>query len=206
MSMDDNIFSSISPTEKRFGFKTTGEFRCSYPTEELLIMGLTLFCIVLYVGVSAFSGSGRFTSTNSAHILQYNFLEYAGLFVSVILWFIGMGFIFSGIKFSYTADEFKFVITSKYGLEAPLTFYYHDVSRVEYKDSMRFMLTKKGYIVKVITNTGETHTFRYLHNQSSKSFGTKATPFYIIEERVELERKQKQQLKEEVDNDVYTGW
>lgn len=173
---------SFSPNEERFGFHTSGYFRCSYPFERtaaLIITAIAILLFIIFYGVFL-----RETGNNPTGSIFY--ILRCGLFLFIptgFIYFTAITILFRGQEYRYTADEKYFTIFCPESPSGRKTVYisYSDVAAVTYEKNTLFGI-ERGYKVTIVTNKG-THCFNYCIERRTKLRGTDTTPFHIIEER-----------------------
>ena len=197
-------YTSYSPNDERFGFSTSGQFKCAYPKDRLILVLCLLLIIaeivLIVVNFMSFSeimnpdGSikGGFISDDGAYMTgssgsaAYSVINITGSFLIFVLFLTVVGFIIvitvlrSGRKFTFKADETQMTITDSKG--GARTFEYAKVSAVM-EEERRFPFTAPELDIELRTKDG-TFEYRLLHTPMSKVNGISETPFYIIKERI----------------------
>ncbi|MGN0617717.1 MAG: hypothetical protein ACI4J7_01690 [Ruminiclostridium sp.] len=173
---------SFSPNEERFGFHTSGNFRCAYPFERtaaIIITAIAILLFIIFFGV--FMKESRNNPTGGIfYILR------CGMFLFIPTGFVylaAINILFRGQEYRYTADEKNFTIFCPNGTVGNKTIYinYSDVAAVTYENNTLFGI-ERGYKVTIVTKKG-TYCFNYCIERRTKLRGTDTTPFHIIEER-----------------------
>ena len=178
--MDDR-FTSFSKNEERFGFYSGGIINCSYPFEDIFLIGVTALAIILYMILNSIAVNNN--SQNQIQTLQYLVIFIMAPAVGIAVFLFGTGFILAGIKLTYKADEFKFTISYPNDRQPPDIIYYDLVSSVSCKQRHLLLFIDRGLDIKIKTKDGKEYNYQCIHNSISKGAGIKALPFYIIQER-----------------------
>lgn len=173
---------SYSPNEERFGFHASGVFRCSYHSEKVVSIILTIAAILIFLILfGIYIGEIRTNPTGATFYL----IRLIGIFYIPIgfAYFMVINLLFRGQEYRYTADEIRFTIFCPDSSVGRKTIYitYSDVVAVTYQKNTLFGI-ERGYKVTIITNK-QTYYFDYCIERYRKLNSTDTTPFHIIEER-----------------------
>ena len=198
-------YSTFSPVDDRFGFKTKGTFKTAYDGERVVI--LVIFAVIIFFLVAAvicfiFGFQMIFTPPDidktayegqwgNRVIFGFNTAEYGLLIISMVIFFImailsiaalfvAFAILKSGKNCFYKADEIRMEIIQQGRRKKVSVINYADVIKIDYRE--RKFLFLSGFDVFVHTNK-KTHEFRFIHNRLSKVVGITETPFNIILER-----------------------
>ena len=198
-------YTTFSPIDDRFGFKTSGTFKTAYDSERVVILaifGVIIFFLVAAVICFIFGFQMIFTPPDmnktaleaeqgNRVIFGFNTAEYGLLIISMVIFFImailstaallvAFAILKSGKNNFYKADEKRMEIIQQGRRRKVSVINYADVTKVDYRE--RKFLFLGGFDVFVHTNK-KTHEFRFIHNRLSKVVGISETPFNIILER-----------------------
>lgn len=208
------FYTSFSPNDDRFGFRTSGTFKCAYDSERVVLIAIlasVLVCIIGSVICFALSYEMLFTPVDmdkTIHAIEqghrdffgFNTLEY-GLLVTlmfillcmaaigVIAFFVAFAVLRTGRICAFKADEKHMVITRQGRNPKTTVFYYDDVITVDCRER-RFHFIG-GLNITVYTKN-KWHEFRCIHSHSSRADGISGTPFNIICERAGLVKRPQQ--------------
>ncbi|MBQ8791882.1 MAG: hypothetical protein IJZ51_11320 [Ruminiclostridium sp.] len=198
-------YTTFSPVDDRFGFKTNGTFKTAYDSERVVI--LAIFGVIIFFLVSAvicfilgfqmiftppdMNKTALEGEKGNRVIFGFNTAEYGLLIISMIIFFImailstaallvAFAILKSGKNCFYKADEIRMEIIQQGRRRKVSVINYADVTKVDYRD--RKFLFLGGFDVFVHTNK-KTYEFRFIHNRLSKVVGISETPFNIILER-----------------------
>lgn len=172
----------------RFGFSMSGDFYTPYKFETFLIIaligvaivaGLALFFIVNKIQVQ----SRMEQESNSTFVLIGAIIAFL-VFVAILIVVFGVGVksVKKGFRCHYSANDETFTATIGGDLHV---IQYKDVSGVSFRT--RDSLGKiRGYDVLVRMNNGKEESFSIC---SDGYLSPQATPFYIIQERIEILRR-----------------
>ncbi len=206
-------YSSYSPNEERFGFSTSGSFKCAYDSERVIVIAFLISLAALLVGIvisfalcyemlftpvdiNAAAAAGE---RGERQIFGFNPVEYGlsamamvflfGLeIVGLIAFAITLAFLKTGKTCTFKANENYMEIVEQGKNPQTTVIFYNDVINVT--SSERRFLFLSGINVTVYTKQN-IFEFRYIHNHLSKTGGLSETPFNIIMERAELVNRQK---------------
>lgn len=173
---------SYSPNEERFGFHTSGVFRCAYHFERTAAIIITAIAVLLFL--TFYGVFLKETGNNPTGAIFY--LLRCGMFLLIptgFLYLVAITILFRGQEYRYTADEKNFTIFFPESPSGKKTVYisYSDVAAVTYEKNTLFGI-ERGYKVTIVTKKG-TYCFNYCIERRTKLRGTDTTPFHIIEER-----------------------
>ena len=207
-------YSSYSPNEERFGFSTSGSFKCAYDSERVIVIAFLISLAALLVGMiicfalcyemlftpidldkateAAMQGSrGGVFGFNPAEyglsamgMVFLFYLEIAGL----IAFAVTLAFLKTGKTCTFKANENYMEINSLGKNPETTVIFYNDVINVTATE--RKFLFLGGINVTIYTKQ-DFFEFRYIHDHLSKTGGLSETPFNIIMERAELVSKPK---------------
>lgn len=206
-------YSSYSPNEERFGFSTSGSFKCAYDSERVIVIAFLISLAALLVGIvisfalcyemlftpvdiNAAAAAGE---RGERQIFGFNPVEYGlsamamvflfGLeIVGLIAFAITLAFLKTGKTCTFKANENYMEIVEQGKNPQTTVIFYNDV--INATSSERRFLFLSGINVTVYTKQN-IFEFRYIHNHLSKTGGLSETPFNIIMERAELVSKPK---------------
>lgn len=201
-------YTSFSPNEERFGFRTKGHFNCAYENERVIILWCLIVIGACFIGaiVCFFIAYDLVTTPGSVDIatgrhyqsiFAFDLLEYGTASVamaaliclgglSIIAFCIILAILKAGKTYTFVATEVYFEIKPPDETKPSLVFDYNDVLFV-YADERRFLFGIGGYDVVIKTKQGS-HLIRYIHTPESKKGGLSETPFNIIQERIGLKK------------------
>ncbi len=207
-------YTSFSPIEERFGFKTSGSFNCAYDNQRLIIMvlaGVIAFfavaCIIIFIMIyRVVTDVDIPTAVELAEALDQgaNLREFifgfdlaiygsymvafiAGfilLIFSIVAYIVGITILRTGTRYTFTANEERFVI------QPPETKEIKPAIIIYYKDVINVTATERKFLsvahgMDVTIHCKEKDIiFRYIHTPKSKLNGITETPFHIIMERI----------------------
>lgn len=206
-------YSSYSPNEERFGFSTSGSFKCAYDSERViviaflislgvLLLGMLISFVLCYellftpVDINAAAAAGE---RGERQIFGFNPAEYGltaiGMvflfwleIVGIIAFAITLAVLKTGITCTFKANENYMEIVEQVKNPRTTVIFYNDVINVTATE--RKFLFLSGINVTVYTKQNF-FEYRYIHNHLSKTGGLSETPFNIIMERAELVSKPK---------------
>lgn len=206
-------YSSYSPNEERFGFSTSGSFKCAYDSERViviaflislgvLLLGILISFVLCYellftpVDINAAAAAGE---RGERQIFGFNPAEYGltaiGMvflfwleIVGIIAFAITLAVLKTGITCTFKANENYMEIVEQVKNPRTTVIFYNDVINVTATE--RKFLFLSGINVTVYTKQNF-FEYRYIHNHLSKTGGLSETPFNIIMERAELVSKPK---------------
>ena len=206
-------YSSYSPNEERFGFSTSGSFKCAYESERViviaflislgvLLLGILISFVLCYellftpVDINAAAAAGE---CGERQIFGFNPAEYGltaiGMvflfwleIVGIIAFAITLAVLKTGITCTFKANENYMEIVEQVKNPRTTVIFYNDVINVTATE--RKFLFLSGINVTVYTKQNF-FEYRYIHNHLSKTGGLSETPFNIIMERAELVSKPK---------------
>lgn len=198
-------YTTFSPVDDRFGFKTNGTFKTAYDSERVVILaifGVIIFFLVAAVICFILGFQMIFTPPDidktvyeyeqgNRVLFGFNTAEYGLLIISMVIFFImtilstaalfvAFAILKSGKNNSYKADENRMEIIQHGRRKKVSVINYADVIKVDYRE--RKFLFLGGFDVFVHTNK-KVYEFRFIHNRLSKVVGITETPFNIILER-----------------------
>ncbi len=198
-------YTTFSPVDDRFGFKTKGNFKTAYDGERVVI--LTIFAVIIFFLVASvicfilgfqmiftppdIDKTALEAEKGNRVIFGFNTAEYGLLIISMVIFFImailsvaallvAFAILKSGKNNSYKADETRMEIVQQGRRKKVSVINYADVIKVDYRE--RKFLFLGGFDVFIQTNK-KTYEFRFIHNRLSKVIGITETPFNIILER-----------------------
>ena len=93
----------------------------------------------------------------------------------------------NGVVYRYTADNNVFSVVSEKAGMKKTDIYYNDIVSITYDPYVLFGLIDRGSLVSIVTRSLGTVTFEYIYNKSILSRDRENTPFYIIEQRIEMQ-------------------
>ncbi len=206
-------YSSYSPNEERFGFSTSGSFKCAYDSERVIVIAFLISLGVLLLGIlinfvlcyellftpvdiNAAAAAGERVERQ---IFGFNPAEYGltaiGMvflfwleIVGIIAFAITLAVLKTGITCTFKANENYMEIVEQVKNPRTTVIFYNDVINVTATE--RKFLFLSGINVTVYTKQNF-FEYRYIHNHLSKTGGISETPFNIIMERAELVSKPK---------------
>lgn len=206
--MYNSSYSTFSPLDDRFGFKTNGTFKCAYDSERvvvLLFFALILLfivggCICAVVGVGMLNTPVDIESAISAadqaerNFFGFDTRVYGVFIISMVIFFImavlsaaallmAVAVLKSGIPYSFRADENRMEIIKQGKHRKIIVINYDDVINVDFRE--RKFIFLGGLDVWVCTKN-KVYEFRYIHSRLSRVCGLSETPFNIICERAGL--------------------
>lgn len=202
-------FTSFSPIDERFGFRTKGHFNCAYENERVIIIWClivigaffigALICFIIAYNMLLTPGNvDTVTNREYQSIFAFDLLEYGTTSIAmvallclgglgIIAFCVILGVLRAGKTYTFTATEVYFEITPPDETQPSLVFDYNDVLFV-YADERKFLFGIGGYDVVIKTKQGS-HLIRYIHTPESRKMGLSETPFNIIQERIGLNRR-----------------
>ena len=137
------MYETHNPVEDRFGFSTSGTFRCARPSERIgtltVCAAVLLLCFALYYVLFMQLEWFRhysYAPANSASTLGYVYVGLSALIV--IIGYAVIHYIMQGVAYSYSADENRFsFVCRKTGVQKTDIFY-TDVVSVDFADLYLF--------------------------------------------------------------------
>lgn len=188
---------SRSPIEDRFRFQTRGTFRCSRPSERILIIICVIAAVLLWWAIFEIWGAqfryivhlsdDTIFEGKTPHSLFFAVAFSFFTLVDVIIAGIVIKNITKGIEYHYTADENMFSFYSTKGGIKKTDIHYNDITAINYEQRVLFGMLDRGFTVTIDTRSQGTITFCYIYNKSAPTHGRENTPFYIIEERLKMQ-------------------
>lgn len=205
-------YTSYSPNDERFGFKTQGSFRCAYENQRLIILwfvgGLIFFAIAFVVILFAvrelvmnpempdFDASK--TTIDRMDIWGFDVAIYGSYLTALtaiicievlglMAFCITLGLLRTGQKYGFIANENYFEIIPPKEELPHIIVNYNDVIMI-FGEERKFIFAEHGLDV-TIKMKKFSYFFRYIHTPDSRLNGLSNTPFNIIMERAELIRK-----------------
>ncbi len=204
----NSTYSTFSPIDDRFGFRTKGNFKCAYDGERVaifVILAVIAFFLVAAVVCFIFGAQMIFTPPDidktvyeyeqgNRVIFGFSTAEYGLLIISMVIFVImailstaallvAFAILKSGKNCFYKADEIRMEIIQQGRRKKVSVINYADVTKVDYRER-KFPLLN-GMDIWVHTKN-KVHEFRYIHSHLSKVAGLSETPFNIICERTGL--------------------
>ena len=177
----------------RFGFSMSGEYRAPYKAEAVMVALLIVLAaaaggamVFILVHLNEL-GKREMTTANSSLLITISCVIVLIVFVAIIIGVFGIGIrsVKKGFLCQYNANEETFSATVGGDLHV---IQYKDVSNV-YFQPRSFLGKIRGYDVTIKVN-GKDELFSIC---SDGYLSPKATPFYIIQERVEILRQPRTQ-------------
>lgn len=172
----------------RFGFSMSGDFYTPYKFETFLVIALIAVAVtaglVLFFVVNKIQVQSRMEQESNADFVLIGAIIAVIVFVAILVVIFGVGVksVKKGFKCSYSANDETFTATIGGDLHV---IQYKDVSSVSFRS--RDSLGKiRGYDVLVKMNNGKEEHFSIC---SDGYISPQATPFYIIQERIEILRR-----------------
>lgn len=169
----------------RFGFSMSGDFYTPYKFETVLVIALIAVAItaglVLFFIVNRISVQSRVEQESNSSFVLMGAIIAVIVFVAILIVIFGVGVksVKKGFKCSYNANDETFTATIGGDLHV---IQYKDVASVSFRS--RDSLGKiRGYDVLVKMNNGREEHFSIC---SDGYLSPQATPFYIIQERIEI--------------------
>lgn len=207
-------YSSYSPNEERFGFSTSGSFKCAYDSERVIVITFLIALVVFAVGIVvcfALCYEMLFTPVDigkaadaASHgersgIFGFNPAEYGITAMAMVFLFwleivgiigfcITLALLKMGKVCTFKANENYMEIVEQGKNPRTTVIYYNDVLNVTASERKSPFLG--GLVITVYTKKSA-FEFRYIHDHLSKTGGLSETPFNIICERAELVSKPK---------------
>ena len=206
------MYTSFGKVNDRFGFSTSGKFRCAYKnTRSIVIGGMTaigVLIVLIIISVTFVAVNiGDFSSLFSEALWDIIFKPVGGseagksianlgftisgiafgiilLVIAIIVFLIIVATMRTGQEYSFRADEEKFIITYPEKMHRVVKLNYEDVTGVTYEE-WSFIFAPKCFDITVKTKGGDLY-FRFIHTGISKANGIRETPFNIIRERIGL--------------------
>ena len=172
----------------RFGFSMSGEYRAPYKAEAVMVALLIVLAaaaggamVFILVHLNEL-GKREMTTANSSLLITISCVIVLIVFVAIIIGVFGIGIrsVKKGFLCQYNANEETFSATVGGDLHV---IQYKDVSNVHFQPRS-FLGKIRGYDVTIKVN-GKEELFSIC---SDGYLSPKATPFYIIQERVEILR------------------
>lgn len=172
----------------RFGFSMSGDFRSPYKFETVLVIalicGAILAGLALFFAVSRIWLRSRVEQDSGSDFVLIAAIIAIVVFVIILIVIFGVGVksVKKGFKCSYSANDETFSATIGGDLHV---IQYKNVANVNFRS--RDSLGKiRGYDVIVKMNNGREERFSIC---SDGYLSPQATPFYIIQERIEILRR-----------------
>jgi|GEM_PF-3109740 len=196
--MYENLYGTYSPVEDRMGFSTKGIFKCSRATEQISVI------VSIAVGIAVYALFYTIWGEQFIYIFNMHnrpdhwlFFAIAFFFVCIIIFIVELIVIhrlLRGVDYHYTANMNVFSFYSVKAHVRKTDIHYNDVVAVNYEERKLFGLIKRGYTVTIITHSLGTITLYYIFNKSIKVHIPANTPFYIIEQRMIIQKEKQSSL------------
>ncbi len=202
-------FTSFSPNDERFGFRTKGSFNVPYENERVIIIWSIIILGVIFVSeiVLFFAAYNMLLTPGNVEtavsreyqsIFAFDLLAYgtASIAMAALLCLGGLGIIAfciilgvlkTGKTYGFTATEKYFEIIPPDETKPSMVFNYDDTLFI-YADERKFLFGIGGYDITIKTKQGS-YLVRYIHTPESRKMGFSETPFNIIQERIGLKGK-----------------
>lgn len=198
-------YTSFSPNDERFGFKTRGSFRCAYENQRLIIIGFFIALAVMAVGAiiiliavgemvttppdpSSYDGTRIGLFAFNTGIYGSYVIAVAAIIIVIIMTLIAfaitLAVLHAGRIHEFKANEAYFEVIPPDPTIPHIIIYYDDVIMV-YAEERKFIFAEHGLDVTIRTKKGNI-LFRYIHTAESDMKGLSETPFNIIQERAGL--------------------
>lgn len=172
----------------RFGFSMSGDFYTPYKFETVLVIALIAVAVTaglaLFFIVSKISVQSRIEQESNADFVVMGSIIAIIVFVAILIVIFGVGVksVKKGFKCSYTANDETFTATIGGDLHV---IQYKDVASVSFLSRDSFGKIR-GYDILIKMNNGKEESFSIC---SDGYLSPQATPFYIIQERIEILRR-----------------
>lgn len=187
----------------RFGFSESGEynagFKGAHVFSALLIAAAIVLAAILCFFIVSFmrANVNQIAGSEMLLALAGGVASIFVILIAIAVVGVGMKIIHGGYKCKYAANEEKFTITTGDDVH---TIYYKDVQKVHFLPIMR-RGGVFGYNVTIQIN-GACEEYSIV---SDKFLSEKNTPFYIIQERMELIRRAEDLERERQAGKNYAG-
>lgn len=191
------MYSIHSYNDERFGMYARGEFRMARDNEPLkfwIITGLYIielinFFVMLYLQYTTIPFPDVYNKLTWAQISTAA-LPALILFQIIVLaaYIIAIRILFSGIKYSFKANEKEFALMKSDKPEDMVVIPYSDVMTIRH-NTRKFLFFERGYTVTIVMRDGNVYEYYPLFVKGNGDRSFYNTPFNIIAEETGVHKR-----------------